>query len=92
MNLMPILEGRAREVERTLFWRTRAGNRMQKAVRSGDWKLVVDANHSFVFDVRRDLGERRDLANSRQDVARRLLGLLAAWERDVDAEAKGEGR
>ncbi len=91
INLLPILEGRAREVERTLFWRVTAF-RTQRAVRSGDWKLVVDGNHTFLYDVRQDLGERHDLANRRQDVARRLRGLLAAWEQDVDAEAKGTGR
>ena len=34
MNLLPILEGRAPEVERTLFWRV-SGARQQQAVRSG---------------------------------------------------------
>jgi arylsulfatase A-like enzyme len=91
INLLPILEGRTREVERTLFWRALAG-RTQRAVRSGDWKLVVDGTHSFVFDVRKDAGERHDLANRRQDVARRLRSVLDAWERDVDAEAKGTAR
>ncbi len=91
INLLPILEGRSREVERTLFWRVTA-MRTQRAVRSGDWKLVVDGNHTYVFDVRKDLGERHELANRRQDVARRLRGLLSAWESDVDAEAKGSVR
>jgi arylsulfatase A-like enzyme len=88
MNLFPIWEGRSSEVERTLFWRTSVGNRMQKAVRSGDWKLVVDGTHTFVFDLRTDIGERHDLANRRQDVARKLKPLLDAWEQDIDGEAK----
>ncbi len=92
MNLLPILEGKSPEVERTLFWRTTAGGQNQKAVRRGDWKLVVDGTHEFVFNVRTDLSERHDLANRRQDVARGLRTLLNAWERDVDAEAKGSGR
>lgn len=91
MNLLPILEGRARAVERTLYWRSPAAL-AQRAVRSGDWKLLIDGNHSYVYDVRKDVGERRDLANTRQDVARRLHGLLVAWERDVDAEATGGAR
>lgn len=91
MNLLPILEGRVPVAERTLFWRAVAG-RTQRAVRSGNWKLVVDGNHSFVYDLGKDVGERHDLANRRQDVARRLRGLLNAWEADVDAEAKGGGR
>ena len=88
-NLFPVLQGSQQLINRTLFWRTAAGNRLQKAVRSGDWKLVVDGNHMLVFNVKTDLGEREDLANRRQDVALRLRRLLAEWERDIDAEAKG---
>ncbi len=68
--------------------KTSAGGQRQKAVRSGDWKLVIDGTHQMVFNVRRDLGERNDLAGERQDVARRLRALLRDWEEDVDAEAE----
>jgi hypothetical protein len=44
-----------------------------------------------VFDLSKDVGERNDLTNQRQDVARRLRPLIAAWEADVDAEAKATG-
>ena len=88
VNLFPIWEKKAPKTERTLFWRTNVGGHSQKAVRSGDLKLVIDANHIFIFDIRTDAGERRDLANQRQDVAQKLRALLADWERDVDAEAK----
>src|SRR5690606_22292035 len=80
-------EGRGRRVERTLFWRTTAGNQTQRAVRSGDWKLLVDGNHTMVFNLRTDPGERHDLAGQRQDIASRLRPLLTAWEREVDGEA-----
>ena len=88
LNLLPMLEGKAPVTPRTLFWRTNLGGHSQKAVRSGDWKLVLDGNHTMVFDVRTDIGERVDLANRRQDVARDLRPKLAAWENEVDAEAK----
>lgn len=91
VNLFPILEGRAPAVERTFFWRTSAGNRRQKAVRHGNWKLVLDANHMLLFDIRTDPGERVDLASRRQDIVRDLRARLAEWERDVDAEAKSAG-
>ena len=88
INLFPILEGRQPEVERTLYWRTVPNtSRSQRAVRSGDWKLVVDANHVMVFNLRQDVGERNDLTNQRQDIARRLRPLLMQWEQNVDAEA-----
>jgi len=87
INLLPILEGRAQPVERTLFFRNIAGGRTQRAVRRGNWKLLVDGPNTFVFDLSKDVGERTDLAASRSDVARTLRPLLAAWEKDVDDEA-----
>ena len=89
IDLLPILEGRAPEVERTLFWR--AANGTDRAVRSGDWKLLVNGGATFVFNVRQDVGERHDMANLRQDVAHRLRPLLDEWEADVNAEAVAGG-
>jgi len=87
INLFPILQGLAPETERTVYWRTNVNNRTQRAVRSGDWKVIADAGHIMVFNLRQDVGERNDLANLRQDVAQRLRPMLARWEQDVDAEA-----
>jgi arylsulfatase A-like enzyme len=86
-NLFPVWEGRAPELERTLFWRAGAGASKQTAVRRGDWKVLVDGTHTYVFNVRTDLSERTDLAKSRQDIARELRSLLTAWEASVDADA-----
>jgi arylsulfatase A-like enzyme len=87
VNLLPVLEGRAPLIERTLFWRV-AGARTQQAVRSGDWKLLMDGGRAMLFDLRADVGERSNLIGQRSDIARRLRPLLAAWQEDVDAEAK----
>jgi arylsulfatase A-like enzyme len=93
INLLPMVKGQSPAVERTLFWRvaTAAPVRNQRAVRQGDWKVFVEAGKVFVFNLRDDPGERNDLAKERQDVARKLFPLIAAWEKDVDAEGGGMG-
>jgi arylsulfatase A-like enzyme len=88
LNLFPVMEGRAQPIERAAFWRSITGNRLQRAVRRGDLKLVIDGNNTFVFDVRSDPEERHDLTAKRQEAAKDLRSVLADWERDVDAEAK----
>jgi arylsulfatase A-like enzyme len=96
LDLLPILEGRAPIVERTLFWRANMPGRSQRAVRSGDWKVLLDggpgspgtAGIVLVYNLRTDVSERHDLANQKQDVANRLTALLEAWEKDVDTEGK----
>jgi arylsulfatase A-like enzyme len=87
INLLPVLEGRAQPIERTLFFRNVIPARQQRAVRKGNWKVLVEGGNTFVFDLSKDMGERNDLASSRSDIARTLRPLLAAWEKDVDDEA-----
>jgi arylsulfatase A-like enzyme len=86
-NLFPIWEGRVPEFERTLFWRAGTGVSRKTAVRRGDWKLLIDDRHAYVFNLRDDPSERNDLARWRQDIARELQPLIAAWEASVDADA-----
>ncbi len=89
INLLPLLDGRSPIVQRTLFWRVRTGGLDQRAVRSGDMKLLLDGTaRVMLFDVRKDLAERNDLAQDHTGDVRRLHQLLVAWERDVDEEAK----
>jgi arylsulfatase A-like enzyme len=87
MDLLPVLTGQAPPAERTLFWRSTMRGGTQRAARRGDLKIVSDATHTFLFDVRRDPGERRDLARRQPHDVRALSLLLAAWEQSVDAEA-----
>ena len=93
INLLPILPRKARQVGANLFWRT-AGpspvNMNQKAVRSGDWKLLIDGavTRILLFNVKAEPGERQDWFARRQDIVQRLQQLLTVWERNVGAEAK----
>ena len=93
IDVFTILEGRAAKVERTLFWRSAPNsNRTQQAVRQGDWKLVVDAGHLMLFNVRTDVGERQDMTAKRPEIVRRLRPLLTAWTQSVDADGKAAAK
>lgn len=92
INLMPILEGKTPSTDRTLFWRIRTVGIDQRAVRSGNWKLLHEGTARLsLFDLSKDISERNDLSGSRTDIVRRLNDQLLAWEKDVDAEAKSRG-
>jgi arylsulfatase A-like enzyme len=88
VNLFPLLQSGAQRMERTLFWRVTAPVRRQRAVRQGDWKLVMDGGVPFLYNLANDVGERNDLASQRADVVRKLFPLIGQWEEDVDTEAK----
>jgi arylsulfatase A-like enzyme len=88
INLLPLLQDGAQRTERTLFWRVTTQTRRQRAVRQGDWKLLLDAGVPFLYNLANDVGERNDLANQRTDIVKKLFPLIGEWEADVDAEAK----
>ncbi len=88
INLLPLLKTSQAPVERTLFWRTDAGSRVQAAVRKGHWKLLVDGTHTMLFDLRTDLMERNNVAAKQPTIARELFLSLGGWQRSVDADAR----
>jgi arylsulfatase A-like enzyme len=74
--------------ERSLFWR----DADQKAVRRGEWKLVLGSTGAELFNLYDDIGEHRNLASARPEKVWELRGELAAWERDVAAGVAGGTR
>jgi arylsulfatase A len=86
-NLMPILEGKAPSLQRTLFWRILTNQKTQRAVRQGEWKLLVDGGRLFLFNLTQDIGERNNLVSVHPEIVRIMRPLLNTWEQDVDAEA-----
>jgi arylsulfatase A len=67
---------------RTLFWRYRK----QKAVRRDQWKLLVDGEKIFLFDLNNDIGEMENLAEKEPTVASELFNALVEWELDVPSQ------
>jgi arylsulfatase A len=88
VNLLPLLQQGATRSDRTLFFRVTGPARRQRAVRQGDWKLLVDGNSPLLYNLAKDVGERNDLASQRIDIVQKLFPLIDQWEQDVDAEAK----
>jgi arylsulfatase A-like enzyme len=89
IDLVPLLGKAAVPLSRTLFWRVTSGGFNQRAVREGNWKLMLDGSvREMLFDVSADPGERNDLAAAHPAIVRRLHQALLAWEKDVDTEAK----
>ena len=87
INIVPVLTGASPPIEREFFWRIVRPNRLQKAVRSGRWKLLIDGRQFLLFDLKTDLAERNDLAAQHPELVRKLKRRMAEWESDVDQKA-----
>jgi arylsulfatase A-like enzyme len=69
-----------------LFWQCQN----QKAIRKGDWKLVVnpegkEANDVYLFNLKDDLSEKNNLTEQYPDIVKELTEALEKWEREVSA-------
>ena len=77
------------DVERTLFWRGRRGDRTWSAVRDGDLKYVVKReagkSEEWLFDLSQDIAEQTDLLADRPADAAVMSNLLDRWSRTVRA-------
>jgi arylsulfatase A-like enzyme len=64
-------------------WRTTPAG----AIRRGDWKLIefFEDNHAELYNLKDDIGERKDLAAVKPEVAQELRDKLHAWRAAVKA-------
>jgi len=83
IDLLPMLKAGGSIRERTLVWRIARPGRQQHAVRSGNWKLLIDGGQLLLFDLAEDPGERSDLAARHPDIVTRLRRLAIDWDNDV---------
>lgn len=83
-----ISEGAA-NVPRTLYWRGKRGNETWWAVRDGDYKFVRtmqgQKSEEWLFDVKSDPAEQKDLKSEQSNMADQLKQKLARWEIGVKA-------
>jgi arylsulfatase A len=90
VSLHPLLEGH-KIAERPLFWHyphySDQGGRPASAIRLGDWKLIefLEDSHLELYNLRDDIGERKNLVKREATRARRLHQTLADWRKSVDA-------
>jgi arylsulfatase A-like enzyme len=77
MSLVPVLTQNAAPVSRKLFWRYK--NNAQQAIRDGDFKWLLIAGNTFLFNVVADPLERANLKLREPEVYRRLVAEYEAW-------------
>lgn len=95
VSLAPVLKGGSAP-ERALYWHYPHYNFHQPliptrpcgAVRKGGYKLIefYEDNHTELYNLREDIGERRNLARAQADKASELRRDLEAWRKSVGAQ------
>ncbi len=79
LNLSPVLFDNKSIENRNLFWRYRG----QKVARQGGWKLLMQEDELFLFNLKLDPQEQNNLAETHPERVQKLQKLYAEWETDV---------
>ena len=82
IDLMPILAGNKKNIERTFYWRTFQRNK-QKAIRAGAWKYLQDEKGEYLFNLEKDPGEKNNLKENEKIIFERLKQKYTGWEKTV---------
>ncbi len=87
LDIIKLAESGKTPVKRTLFWRGRRGDQTWRAVRDGDIKYIRQTNgkksEEYLFDLKNDISETKNLLKDRPGEVKRLKALLADWEKNV---------
>ncbi|MGA2866619.1 MAG: sulfatase [Verrucomicrobiota bacterium] len=93
LSLVPLLKQSGSLDRDALYWHYPhywSGNTVRPSgtVRAGDWKLIefYEDMRAELYNLKEDLGETRDLANTRLGKAAELRELLHRWRQSVDAQ------
>lgn len=86
-SLVPVL-ARDTDLSRQALWWLHEGHR---ALRVGRWKLVAAKDDPWeLYDLRRDRGETRNLAERRPETVRELAAQWEGWAAEYFSTARGE--
>ena len=85
IDLSPLPSDRAERIRRQLFWQADFYDfGKQRAMRDGHFKYIEHGNTQFLFDLREDTGERRNLFLEEPGLAARLRARLIEWQRSQE--------
>ena len=84
VDLMPFLKGKKSEPpHKSLFW----SNGPNKAARIGQWKLIRSGDHTWLFDLKNDIGETVNLAKKKAEVLKQMEKALKQWQSQMKPPA-----
>jgi len=91
MSMVPLLKGR--QMDRgAIYWHYphygNQGGAPGSVIRDGDWKLIewFEDSRLELYNLKRDIGEKTNLADKHPEIAKQLHNKLIAWRKEVDAK------
>lgn len=92
ISLMSLLDQSGTPERDAIYWHYphygNQGSSPGAAIRSGDWKLIeyFEDNRAELYNIKNDIGERNNLADSNTEKVHELKEKLHKWQQEVDAK------
>jgi len=92
VSLMPLLTGKGVAKREAIFWHYphygNQGGTPGSSVRMGDYKLIefFEDGRLELYNLRDDIGEEHNLAETDPERARRMHRVLDGWRRSIEAK------
>lgn len=80
-DMLPVLQGKTKSPRTGMFWQ----RKLDKGARVGQWKWVESSRGNGLFDLRHDIGERRDLSKARPEILKKVKARFANWKKQMHA-------
>lgn len=88
-DMLPTLQGKAPSPRQEMFWERRE----ERAARVGNWKWVNSQQGEGLFDLSKDIGEKKDLSNEKPAKLKELQARFREWKTAMEqAEPRGPFR
>jgi arylsulfatase A-like enzyme len=79
ISILPVLAGKGKAKAHESFYWESPDDGGQRAARMGDWKLVrIGASAPALYNLKKDIGEKLDLADKNPDVVKKLEALFGS--------------
>ena len=91
VSLLPLLKGAQSLDREAIFWHYphygNQGGTPGASVRDGDWKLIrfFEDGHEELYNLKEDIGETRNLADTEPEKTAELSAKLTAWQDEIEA-------
>ena len=84
ISLRNLLLDKAKLPERRVFFGYEP--KLGTAMRDGDWKMIIKLNNVELYDLKHDIGEQNNLAESHAERARTMRKAIDAWKQQVASQ------
>ncbi|MCA9025717.1 MAG: sulfatase-like hydrolase/transferase [Planctomycetaceae bacterium] len=88
-NMLPVLKGESASPRTEMYWKRRD----QEAARFDHWKWIKNNTGEFLFDLKTDLAEKNNLADTEPQQLTKMRDHFAQWQHEMEqAEPRGPFR